>query len=70
MRRELIDYFTTPEWTTPLSVMVRGRSIRHAHVCTEGNVHPISMSRSIEIYFSECDLPLERKIKRQSLATT
>lgn len=64
IRKEIVNYFRSPEWLGPLEVMAQGReAVRHAHVYCDSILHPLSVTKLVEAYFRATGRPVERKIR-------
>ncbi|MCL4766988.1 MAG: hypothetical protein KJZ80_12185 [Hyphomicrobiaceae bacterium] len=63
IREKVVEYFESDHWRGFLSVLSRGRVVRHAHLYCEGILHPESIRQVARNYFETRNLPLERQVK-------
>lgn len=64
IREKIIDYLTGREWTEAVKSMAKGREeVFHAHIYADSILHPLSLRRIMEDYFTVQERPVERTVK-------
>lgn len=60
--QNIVDYFSSEQWSELIATLEKGRQIRHLHVYANSILHPHDMAEVIKGYFLKKGYSLQRKI--------